>query len=280
MSRTQSVGRSPTGAFERCRGNPAEIYQQYVVPMIAAHFAAPVVDAAELRAGERVLDVACGTGVAARLVSRQVGTAATVVGIDSHPGMLEVARAADPADPGVRWQLGSAESLPFPDASFDAVVCSLGLQFFGDQVTALAQMRRVLAPGGRVAVGVAGPMPELFRDLEQVLAGVLGADVAAFVPAVFALHEAAAVAGLVRAAGLDGVEVRSRLLRLALGAPADFCWRYLLGTPLADAVSGLDPAARAELETEVVARWRPHVVDGDLVVEVGLVLATALRRAD
>ena len=280
MSRTQSVGRSPTGAFERCRGNPAEIYQQYVVPMIAAPFAAPVVDAAELRAGERVLDVACGTGVAARLAARQVGTAATVVGIDGHPGMLEVARATDPTDPGIRWELGSAESLPFPDASFDAVVCSLGLQFFGDKAAALAQMRRVLAPGGRVAVGVAGPTPALFEDLQQALAGVLGAEVAAFVPAVFALHEEAAVAGLVRAAGLDGVDVRSRPLRLRLGAPADFCWRYLLGTPLAEAVGELDPAARAELETDVVARWQPYVVAGDLVVDVGLVLATALRRPD
>ncbi len=106
-------------------------------------------DAANLRQGDRVLDVACGTGIVARAALERVGAHGRVVGVDLNEDMLAVGRAKGPA---VAWRHGDAESLPFDDGSFDVVACQFGLMFFADRVAALREMWRVLAPGGRLVV--------------------------------------------------------------------------------------------------------------------------------
>src|SRR3546814_10148611 len=117
---------------------------------------------AALREGERVLDVACGTGVVTRLASEQVGATGAVAGLDVNPGMLAVARAATPEGMSIEWHEANAEAMPLPDASFDVVLCQLGLQFMPDRQAALREMRRVLVDGGRLAFNVPGPMPRIF----------------------------------------------------------------------------------------------------------------------
>jgi ubiquinone/menaquinone biosynthesis C-methylase UbiE len=133
-------------------GNAAEVYERALVPAVFAPWAPMVVALGDPKPGERVLDVACGTGVVARVASQGVGPAGTVVGLDLNPGMLAVAAssAAGQAATGapIRWQEASATKMPLPDASFDIVYCQLGLQFFPDRAAALREMHRVLAPGG------------------------------------------------------------------------------------------------------------------------------------
>jgi ubiquinone/menaquinone biosynthesis C-methylase UbiE len=101
---------------------------------------------AALRPGERVLDVACGTGVVARLAARRVGPAGTVVGLDVNPGMLAVARATTPPGTVIDWHQAPAHAASLPASAFDVVTCQLGLPFFADQAAALAEMHRVLKP--------------------------------------------------------------------------------------------------------------------------------------
>ena len=109
--------------------NAAEVYETELVPAIFAPWAPLLVAKAALRHGERVLDVACGTGVVTRLAAEQVGTGGHVVGVDLNPGMLGRARASSlPEGTAVEWREGDAGALPFSAASFDAVFCQLGLQ--------------------------------------------------------------------------------------------------------------------------------------------------------
>jgi ubiquinone/menaquinone biosynthesis C-methylase UbiE len=110
--------------------------------------------------GEQVLDVACGTGIAARTVAPLVGGNGRVVGLDISPGMLAIAQqmGLPPGSAPVTWQQGNAQDLPFPAASFDLVLCQQGLQFFPDRPGAVREMRRVLRPGGRAAVSVWGSL--------------------------------------------------------------------------------------------------------------------------
>src|SRR4051812_79747 len=105
----------------------ARAYQALFVPALIGAFAPIVADAAAIVSGDRVLDVACGTGVLACEVAARAGAAGEVVGLDVNPGMLAVARERSPA---IAWHEGAAESLPFPDRSFDAVVSQFGLMFF------------------------------------------------------------------------------------------------------------------------------------------------------
>jgi SAM-dependent methyltransferase len=129
----------------------ANAYEALFVPALFGQWAPKVADASQIQPGQRVLDVACGTGILAREIAPRVGAAGRIVGVDPSPGMIAVAKQLAPA---IEWREGIAESLPFPDQSFDAVVSQFGLMFFTDRRQALREMLRVLTPGGRLAVAV------------------------------------------------------------------------------------------------------------------------------
>ena len=264
-------------SFETYRGSAAENYERYFVPAIGAPLASDLVELAALRPGERVLDVACGTGVVARLAAERVGTSTSVVGIDINPGMLAVARAADSGATAIDWHEASADALPFSDGSFDVALCQMGLQFFPDKPGALSEIQRVLSPGGRLLINVPGPTPRIFAILEEALGRHLGPDAAAFVRAVFSLHDVAEVRELVSRSGFETVEARSAVKTLRLPAPADFLWQYVHSTPLAAAATQLDNARRETLEQEVVAEWQPFTEDGSMILPLGVTVATAQK---
>jgi SAM-dependent methyltransferase len=129
----------------------AETYEAAFVPSLSAHLAPHLLDAAEVTAGDHVLDVACGTGIVARMATERIGPAGRVVGLDRNEAMLTVARRIRP---DLDWRRGEAMSLPFPDDSFDVVLCQSGLMFVPDPAAAVGEMARVVRPGGRVAAQV------------------------------------------------------------------------------------------------------------------------------
>ncbi len=126
----------------------AEVYNSFFVPALFGQWAPVICDAAKIAAGDHVLDVACGTGVAAREAKKRD---ADVTGLDPNPGMLAVAKSHG-AD--IAWIDGVAEDLPFDDGCFNAVVCQYGLMFFEDRAKAIREMDRVLKPRGRLALAV------------------------------------------------------------------------------------------------------------------------------
>jgi len=112
----------------------AEYFEAHFVPAIFATWAPILVDACAIPQGQRVLDVACGTGIVARVASERLGGAGEVTGLDLNPSMIKVARRLRP---DLDWREGDATEMPFPDASFDAVLCQAGLMFFPDPVATL-----------------------------------------------------------------------------------------------------------------------------------------------
>jgi ubiquinone/menaquinone biosynthesis C-methylase UbiE len=142
-------------AGESTKPTPPEVYEQVLVPAIARPLSRVVVDLAAPTEGERALDLACGTGLVARAVAPLVGAGGTVIGVDALPGMLAVARSLpDPGGATVEWVEADAGETGLPDGSFDLVICQQGLQFFPDRGAAAAEVRRVLAPGGRFVAAV------------------------------------------------------------------------------------------------------------------------------
>lgn len=167
----------------------ARVYEQFFVPALFGAWAEPVADAAGVRPGQRVLDVGCGTGVHAREAARRVGPTGRVVGLDPNEGMLAVA--AGCAEP-VQWRRGVAESLPFPDASFDHVISGFVLMFLTDTQRALAEMMRVLAPGGQLTVTTWTSLPTTpgYAAMVELLAETVGPQAAAALSAPFTLGTA------------------------------------------------------------------------------------------
>jgi ubiquinone/menaquinone biosynthesis C-methylase UbiE len=144
-----------TGEQFQLSDEAAERYERCAARYILGPWAPLLVNAARPAAGERVLDVACGTGVIARIVAERVGPSGRVIGVDLNPGMIRVARSLPaPIGAPIEWLERSALDLRLEDASFDVVLCQQGLQFFPDKALALREMRRVLDHGGRLALSV------------------------------------------------------------------------------------------------------------------------------
>jgi ubiquinone/menaquinone biosynthesis C-methylase UbiE len=258
-------------------GTAAENYQRFFVPAIGAPVANDLIAIADLQPGERVLDVACGTGVVTRLAAERVGAAGSVTGLDINSGMLAVARSATPSDTSINWQEASAESMPFPDGAFNVVLCQMGLQFVPGKLTALREMRRVLESGGRAVTSVPGPKPPLFAIMTDALARHLSPEAASFGDLVFSMHDIDELKELMRSAGFRNVDVEAKPKSLRLPAPADFLWQYIHSTPFAAAAAQAGEAERAALESEVCERWQEFVEDGFLSLQVGMTTATALK---
>ena len=264
--------------FDKSYGAPpAENYQRYFVPSIGAPVADDLIGVVGLQPGERVLDVACGTGVVTRLAAECVGAGGAVAGLDVNPGMLAVARSQTPPHFSIDWYQASAESMPLPDKAFDVVLCQMGLQFVPDKVAALREMRRVLDTDGRVFVTVPGPKPPMFAIMTDALARHLSPKAAFFADLVFSLHDADELTELMSSAGLRNIDVQAGAKSLRLPAPVDFLWQYIHSTPLAEAVAQAGQAKRDALERDVCVQWQEFMVNGCMSLQVGMTTATARK---
>ena len=184
----------------------ARAYEALFVPALFAQWASRVADVAQLQPGQSVLDVGCGTGILAREAHTRITPSGRAVGLDRDAGMLVV---AEEQAPYIEWRQGTAEALPFPDKSFDAIVCQFGLMFFVDRKRALGEMVRVLRPGGRLAIAVWDslehtPAYAAEAELLERLAGAAAADA---VRAPFVLGDSKRLVGELNNAGLAEVRI-------------------------------------------------------------------------
>lgn len=258
-------------------GTAAENYQRFFVPSIGKPVAEDLIEIARLQPGERVLDVACGTGVVTRLAAERVGAAGLVAGLDVNPGMLAVARSETPSNIAIDWHEASVESMPLRDEAFDVVLCQMGIQFVPDKSAALREMRRVLTTGGRVHVNVPGPKPAIFEIMADALFRHLSPKAASFIDVVFSMHDVDELAELMRSAGFQEVDVQAKPKDLHLPAPKDFLWQYVHSTPLAEVVAQADSRILDALERDVCKQWQAFTTNGLLSGQVGVTTGSATK---
>lgn len=256
-------------------GEAAERYERWAVPFVLGPWAPGLLDLAALRAGERVLDIACGTGVVARLAARRVTPGGTVTGLDLNDGMLAVARRLQlPPGLTIDWRQGNALALPLADGVFDVVLCQQGLQFFPNRLKALGEMRRVLTPTGRVALSVwTGPSPYFVAQREG-LARYVSAEAATSTAAAFSLGDAAELRALLEEAGLRHVVVHHVRMTLRLPPPEEFLLRHLSGVPAGAIVAAASDEARASLVSHMKEATRAYVDGYGLAVPQEVNVAT------
>jgi ubiquinone/menaquinone biosynthesis C-methylase UbiE len=248
-------------------GSAAELYQRYLVPGITSKWAEDLVHRAQLRAGEEVLDVACGTGVVARLAAKKVASG-HVTGLDLNAGMLAVARGVLSEGAPVNWIEGSALDLPFPVGRFDAVLCQLGLQFFPDQPKALREMRRVVREPGRVALSVYSPIERTpgANAFVQALDEVLGPQASRIKRGEHSFANPAQLEKLVREAGFGAVKVQTVVQTIVFPSVLDYVRFQLLATPMTvllnDKIEPERQAIISSVASKAATLAAPSMLDG------------------
>jgi ubiquinone/menaquinone biosynthesis C-methylase UbiE len=245
----------------------AELFERYLVPMITAKWAEDLLERAQPREGEAVLDVACGTGVVARLAAKRMGRG-LVTGLDLNAGMLAVARNAPTEGAAIIWIEGSALDLPFPADSFDVVFCQQGLQFFPEQRKALGEMRRVLKSGGRAALSVYSRIERTPGANAFVLAldDIIGREASRIKRGEHSFTETTQLETLLRDSGFDAVDVQTVEQTIVFPSVLDYVRFQLLATPMTVLLKHRTEPEReaiiSSITSKTTALSRPTMLEG------------------
>jgi SAM-dependent methyltransferase len=244
--------------------NPAEMYEKKYVPALFGPAAELLVQAAPPGPGDRVLDVACGTGIVLRTAAQRVGQQGSLVGVDNNPNMLAVAREiAERERLGAEFHEAPAEDLPFDEGSFDVVLCGQGLMYFSDRSAALAETRRVLASGCRLGLTVwqdisrQHPVHETFLG---AMAAQLGYSDFRELPNPFSLGDEGALRALVTSAGFT--DVNHSPLEMIARFPNPEGWleeSIQAATVAIPAFNDLDEAGQAKVTERVREEMEPYI---------------------
>ena len=248
----------------------AESYENYMVPGLFAAWSSHLIQIANPQPGERVLDVACGTGIVARRIAPLVGSQGTVIGIDLNPGMIDMARAAGEREGlAIEWRTGPAEQLPFPDGSFDLVLCQFGLMFFTDRHAALTETHRVLRSGGRTVFSTWQGLDRhpFYQTLHDVSRQRLGKS---SVETVFSIGDSDELRRLLTDADFQQVKIEPMTITARFPNPQEFLdWEIGVDPDETPALQNLDAEAQKEILNALNQEMQvplQEVMQGDEVV--------------
>lgn len=271
------MARESTGEGWQLAGQSTEAYERYLVPAMFGPWAERLVEVVAPTRGDRVLDVGCGTGIVARTAARRMGEG-RVVGLDLNEGMLETAgRASADLRPAIDWKLGDATDLPFPDASFDVVLCQQAIQFFTDPVAALAEMRRVLVTGGRAGVSVLRSIEHspIYVPLAEALERHAGPAAGTMMRSPFAAWDADELRRMARTAGFGEVRIRLEVSTVRYPSTEELVRREAASSPLAEPIAAMSAEARETMIRELDVALRPYTDDEGILSPMEMYLLTA-----
>ena len=232
-----------------------------------------LMEMADLKPGERVLDVACGTGIVARRIGDAVGPAGSVLGTDISEAMVEAAARLAEGRSNLSWRRLEADAPALDGAGFDATICAFGLMYVPDPVRALAAMRRALRPDGRGGVAVWGPRARCgWAGVFPIVDARVESEVC---PLFFQLGMDGALAQAMQAAGFEEVAVRRIGVTLRYPSAGAALEAAFAAGPVALAYGRFAPQVRAAAHAEYLDSIAPYreggayALPGEFVAAVG-----------
>ncbi len=243
-------------------GIPAA-YDRHLGAVVFEPYARDLARRIPIHEGVRVLETACGTGIVTRRMLDHLPTSGQLVATDLNQAMVDFAKAALPHDPRLEWRTVDAQSLPFPDGSFDVYVMQFGIMFVPDKPRALLEARRVLRTGGTLLMSAWDSFQKnpFGRITDQVLRSAFPQDPPTFYRTPFGDHDPAEHRRRVEAAGFHDVKVEAVAFESMAESAEDLAKGLVRGNPVSIAIGERGGATHEEVEKLVVAALRRELGD-------------------
>lgn len=269
----------PSDADSIFTGSIPQLYERYLVPLIFEPYATDLCRRVVQRRPANVLEIAAGTGVVTRHLATQLPHDVAIVASDLNQPMLDHAESLGTSRP-VQWRQADAMQLPFPDSSFDVVVCQFGVMFFPDKAKAFAEAKRVLRPGGTFLFNVWDRIEEneMIFTVTQALDQLFPQDPPRFMHrGPHGYSDKGLVAQDLARGGFNHTEIVTVRERSRATSPRDPAIGYCQGSPLRAEIEakGLGALAQATEAgaAAIAARFGPGPVEGDIQAHVAIATA-------
>jgi len=259
-------------------GDVPRNYDRYLGPVFFNDFADDLAGRLEVRAGMRVLETACGTGIVSQRLAQRLRGTGSLVATDLNDAMISYARTQVTAG-HVEWQPADATRLPFPDQSFDAVVCQFGLMFFPDKAAGIREAFRVLKPGGHYLFNVWDAMAKnpIARIAHETAGRFFPADPPNFYCVPFSLSDPGPVREWLDEAGFTRVEVSHVAKQGSSPSAGEAAIGLIEGNPIGAAIVGRRADALEEVKQAVAATVAAELGDRPVRIPLHAMVFSARR---
>ena len=261
-------------------GNIPRTYDRYLAPVLFNPFADDLAEREQVTAGMRLLETACGTGIVTRRLADRLRGRGSIVATDLNEAMVAHARAEMPTGAGhVEWQPADAMKLPFPDGSFDAVVCQFGLMFFPDKAAGIREAFRVLNPGGQYLFNVWDTLARnpIARIAHETAGRFFPADPPMFYTIPYSLHDPEPIRKMLTEAGFRQIEVTKLAKQGTSPSAADAAIGVITGTPILGGIMERGPDSLEAIKQATAAVVAAELGDPPLRIPLNAFVFQASR---
>jgi len=257
-----------------CDGPSA--YEKYIVPAYTGAWAKEIVNRACLSQGEKILDVACGTGLVARTAADVLRNCDLIYGIDVNEEMI---KKAYEIEKGINWQNCEVTDMTYSDNYFDVVFCQQGLQYFPDPSLALKQINRVLVKSGRILLSVWRPIQysPFYESLCKALEKYLDIKAASMLLAAFSLGDYEKLKTLFEDAGFNSININIVIKQMSYSPFEEFVVGGMMATPFFQEIQAMPSSLREEMFSDIYDSNQDYIDDDGLAAPTECYIVNAKK---
>ncbi len=262
------------------KGNAPEAYEKYIVPAFGHSWAKDIVERAALKKDDRILDLACGTGLVARCSFEALGKAGHITGIDINEAMIKKAREICPTKTtSIEWERGDVNALPFSNSEFDVILCQQGFQYFSDKSRALKEINRVLSASGRLLFSVWRDIKyfPFYLALSDALKQYVSPEYAKALASAFSLGDSTFLREILKTAGFKKIHINIAIKQMRFSPIKEFLIGGFAGSPFANEILTLEQSIRDEMFNNICDALSDYADDDGLAAPMESYVVTAYK---